>query len=186
MSRLGMWIAAVAVMAGVGVWSSGLVTTARVEAAPSAPSGKALFSKYCAGCHGAKGNMPSGFQSKVKGMTEDQVESLVKNGKGGMPAFGKKLSAAQIDAVSRYVKSLAGGSDPAAAGKAIYTKNCAGCHGANGTTVSGWKKAVKSMSEGQVESVVTNGKGAMPAFGKKLSAAQIEAVSHYAKSLASH
>jgi mono/diheme cytochrome c family protein len=81
--------------------------------AESAQAG--LYRANCARCHGADGhaNTPAGRETdaddlttgKVKGMAAARMAQIIKNGKGDMPAF-KKLSAAQINGLVRYVKSL--------------------------------------------------------------------------------
>jgi mono/diheme cytochrome c family protein len=75
-----------------------------------------VYRANCARCHGADGhaNTPAGRETdaddlttgKVKGLSTARMTQIIKNGKGDMPAFGKKLSAAQIAGVIRYVKSL--------------------------------------------------------------------------------
>ncbi len=82
-------------------------------------------------------------------------------------------------------------SSPALAGDAangakIFSANCAACH-AGGNNVIVAKKNLKkeALAEYGMNSVaaittqVTNGKNAMPAFGGRLSAAQIEDVATY-------
>jgi mono/diheme cytochrome c family protein len=39
----------------------------------------------------------------------EEVEEQVRNGGGGMPAFGDQLSDAEIEAVATYVSESAGG-----------------------------------------------------------------------------
>jgi outer membrane protein assembly factor BamB len=74
-------------------------------------NGAALFSQNCASCHTlaaahAKGAVgPNLDQLKPSKAT---VVRQVTNGGGGMPAFGGRLSAAQIDAIASYVSSSAG------------------------------------------------------------------------------
>lgn len=71
----------------------------------------------------------------------------------------------------------------AADGAAIYAAKCAMCHGKDGKgTAVGLKMGAKEIGkekEGEVEKVVTNGKGKMSAFGAKLSPDEIKAVSQY-------
>jgi mono/diheme cytochrome c family protein len=73
-------------------------------------------------------------------------------------------------------------------GSAVFSQNCAGCHGSGGEGGSGAK-----LNEGlvvanfpdpadQVE-VVTNGRGPMPAFGDRLSPEEIEAVVEFTRTL---
>jgi mono/diheme cytochrome c family protein len=70
----------------------------------------------------------------------------------------------------------------------LFNKNCARCHGSDGRadTQSGhlyqtpdltdsawWKKNSRIASTRNLRSIVTRGKGGMPAFGKKLSRSEI-------------
>ena len=70
----------------------------------------------------------------------------------------------------------------------LFKKNCARCHGADGRadTPSGrlyqtpdmtdpawWKKNSRITSVRTLKSIVTKGKGGMPAFGKKLTSSEI-------------
>ena len=72
----------------------------------------------------------------------------------------------------------------AASGESVYKKNCAGCHGDKGEGKSGPKLAGKKLAASAVQKVVTDGKPPkMPAFGKKLSAAEIKAVADYVSKL---
>ena len=74
----------------------------------------------------------------------------------------------------------------AAKGAAVFSANCASCHAGGRNLVN----AAKTLKKGALEKYgmysaeaiiaqVTKGKGAMPAFGKKLKADQIEDVSAY-------
>jgi mono/diheme cytochrome c family protein len=73
--------------------------------------------------------------------------------------------------------------------RSLYTQNCASCHGANGKaqTRLGKKLDADDISGGTSASkttrVVTNGKGKMPSFKKRLSAAQIAQIAGYVSSL---
>jgi mono/diheme cytochrome c family protein len=78
----------------------------------------------------------------------------------------------------------AGGVD----GAAVFSDTCAGCHGADGSGISG-----PPLNDGIVVTnfpdiqdqvdVVTNGRGPMPAFGGRLSAEEIQAVVEYTRTL---
>ena len=78
----------------------------------------------------------------------------------------------------------AGGVD----GAAVFSDNCAGCHGADGSGISG-----PPLDDGIVVTnfpdiqdqidVVTDGRGPMPAFGDRLSAEEIQAVVEYTRAL---
>jgi mono/diheme cytochrome c family protein len=79
-------------------------------------------------------------------------------------------------------------------GADIYKAKCQSCHGAEGTPNPGIAKmmgvkpvsdpSVKSLSEGQMITDTTNGKGKMPAFKGKLTDAQIKDSVMYFRSLA--
>jgi mono/diheme cytochrome c family protein len=88
-------------------------------------------------------------------------------------------------------RAMAGDAD---AGKALYTKNCQGCHGADGKGNPAMVKAlgekgldlttpeVKKMSDGEYAKVIAEGAGKMPA--SKLSKAEQKQVLDYSRSLA--
>ena len=70
-------------------------------------------------------------------------------------------------------------------GQKAYSQNCAGCHGAAGGGAYGPKLAgvvtVKYPNIDDQIALITNGKGAMPSFSKKLTADQITAVTRYTR-----
>jgi len=65
--------------------------------------GEALFSTSCAGCHGADGSGGSGpdLNDEVPGMSESEVEDVILNGDGGMPAIS--VTADEAAAIATYV-----------------------------------------------------------------------------------
>ena len=68
-------------------------------------------------------------------------------------------------------------------GEQIYSTNCATCHGQNGEGGVGMPLGDGAVAdaltlEGQIE-VITDGRNAMPAWGDRLSAEEIEAVAVY-------
>jgi len=81
-----------------------------------------------------------------------------------------------------------GGSAAAAPGASLFAANCASCHGTDGGGGVG-----PQLSDGKVTAafpdaadeidVVTNGRGSMPAFGKSLSADEINRVVEYTRTL---
>jgi mono/diheme cytochrome c family protein len=74
-------------------------------------SGEAVYANRCAGCHGGDGSGGLGPQLSGGRMVAefpdiaDQIAVITK-GRGGMPGFGDKLSAAEIAAVAEYERSL--------------------------------------------------------------------------------
>ena len=70
----------------------------------------------------------------------------------------------------------------AQAGAAVWSDNCAGCHGANGTGANGGPNLVgnaTALDPEKVRAQVTNGGGGMPAFKGTLTQKQIADVSAY-------
>lgn len=92
-----------------------------VQAAP--PDGKALYTTWCAGCHGPKGmgDGPDakGFDSKPsslaassykRGTTDKAVLKIITKGIAGTPmdGYGNKLKDDQREALVQYLKVLRG------------------------------------------------------------------------------
>ena len=76
-------------------------------AAPPAP-GQLLFQKNCVRCHGANGQLG---RNGAHNLTKSNLNAfgrtyLVTNGLGKMPAFGKKLTPAQVQEVVAYSLTL--------------------------------------------------------------------------------
>jgi mono/diheme cytochrome c family protein len=72
------------------------------------PGERAYFKAGCGGCHTfAPANSTGTVGPKLDGLGTDAatVETIVRDGKGGMPGFKDQLSEAEIRAVSRYVTS---------------------------------------------------------------------------------
>jgi mono/diheme cytochrome c family protein len=81
------------------------------SASPYGPPGAALFAANCAACHGSDGGGGTGVQlsdGKVRAAFPDVADEIkvVTNGRGGMPAFGSSLSAADITLVVDYTRTL--------------------------------------------------------------------------------
>jgi cbb3-type cytochrome c oxidase subunit III len=78
---------------------------------------KAVFEKHCATCHGKDGQAKT-FKAKFDHarnltdakwqaeVTDERISNSITNGKGKMPAWGKKLSEAQINALVGYVRKF--------------------------------------------------------------------------------
>jgi mono/diheme cytochrome c family protein len=83
-----------------------------VEAAGGV-DGAELFGNSCAGCHGGDGS--GGIGPRLAGTVvakfpdpADQI-AVVKNGRGGMPAFGSRLSDEEIAAIVDYTRTVLSG-----------------------------------------------------------------------------
>lgn len=82
------------------------------DSTSATPAAKKLYQANCARCHGAdgRGETEAGKQYDVPLIAgksnRRRVESVIKNGADSMPAFGKKLSKAQITSLAEYVRTL--------------------------------------------------------------------------------
>ena len=83
----------------------------------SAMSAAELYNKKCASCHGKDGRAKT-FKGKFKHArdltdpewqdkaSDERIFNSIMNGKDKMPAFGKKLSEPEINALVTYVRGL--------------------------------------------------------------------------------
>jgi len=171
--------------------------------------GKQLFVQNCGPCHtlgdaGTAGTVgpnldesyaypiEQGFsESSIRDLVRAQIAWAVENPPTGEPGMPRDIVTGQDAAdVAAYVASVAGrpvvgGQDEGEeilAGDQLFAANCAGCHTlaaarASGTVGPNLDQARPSLDE-TVE-VVTNGRGAMPPFGGRLSDEQIQNVSQF-------
>ncbi len=79
--------------------------------------GPGLFVENCAVCHGKNGRAHTfhgilvGAQNLTKAKwqadtSDEEILHAIKTGPSVMPAFGKKLSPSEIDALAKYVRSF--------------------------------------------------------------------------------
>jgi|CXWL01.1.fsa_nt_gi mono/diheme cytochrome c family protein len=112
-------IAAVAVLSVSGCFTlfySAHSVAASPEVLTDSVAQASIYRAHCARCHGNDGraNTKEGRRTEaddlttddVKGMATDRMARIIRNGKGEMPSFGKKLSASQITSIIRYVRGL--------------------------------------------------------------------------------
>src|SRR5947209_8043916 len=96
--------------------------------------------------------------------------------------------------VSSLADTNKGKSSTVARGRSVYTANCARCHGADGQSHTSMGEMTQAPdltdaewqrrhSSGRMTSSVTNGRGQMPAFGRKLSKSDIAAAVAYVRTL---
>ena len=79
-------------------------------AATSNADGAALFADHCASCHGSDGSGDGGPRLNGGAVTRQYPTvaaeiTFVANGEGGMPAFKKQLTQAQLEAVVAYTRN---------------------------------------------------------------------------------
>lgn len=70
-------------------------------------SGRVLFLRNCAHCHGADGRGDDGPDLHDLDWTDEQIAARIRNGKKGqMTAFAGKLSPEEITKLIRYLRTL--------------------------------------------------------------------------------
>ena len=110
-----------AILLGFGfMWHSARAPLATGSAARNSGSpvdAAGLYDKKCAECHGKDGRSHT-FRGKhthsrdladaqwQDQVTDERIYNSISNGKGKMPAFGKKLSDGDINSLVTFVRSL--------------------------------------------------------------------------------
>ena len=80
------------------------------DGAGDVDDGRELFATNCAACHGASGEGRGAAPSLIgvsDRHTVDEIETVIRHGRTGMPAFDATLSDEQIDDVLAYITQLA-------------------------------------------------------------------------------
>lgn len=98
------------------------------EAPTDGQSAAELFQRNCSACHGADGKGIASAHTPdfanpalQRSLTNKDIENAIRDGKpGGMPAWSGRLSAAQIDSLSSYVRSF---SSAGSAGRGVNEGN---------------------------------------------------------------
>jgi mono/diheme cytochrome c family protein len=85
-------------------------TPAAQAASVELPNGKALFERYCVGCHGGDGTlaMNGAKDLTVSALSKEEAIGIITNGSENkaMMAYGNLLDEAQIVAIAEHVLSL--------------------------------------------------------------------------------
>jgi len=172
--------------------------------------GAAVFRNNCAPCHGAGaggvvGHYPNLLDNDwLWGGTAEDIQTTVTHGIrfeadeesriGEMPAFDGALEPADIDGLVQYVLSLSGqAEDPALAAQSqqVFLDNCASCHGEDGKGMHELGSAnltdqiwLYGSDPATIRATILHGRhGVMPAFGTRLSPADIAKVAIYVNTL---
>jgi cytochrome c6 len=91
------------------------VSMALADEPAAAVDGADIWNKKCKTCHGADGKAtpvglkkgsPENLANETAKMGHEKIVEVVKEGKDKMPAFKDKLSAEEVEAVSKYCKTL--------------------------------------------------------------------------------
>jgi quinoprotein glucose dehydrogenase len=103
--------------------------SARSGAPDTPPDAEALFKSRCANCHGADGSgtrvgkglgVPDLRSAEVQEQSDADLAEAVKSGKGNMPPFGDRLSAAEISSLIKFVRTLKDKKSSAEKPQAVY------------------------------------------------------------------
>lgn len=85
-----------------------LCTVFSFSSADTDTEGENLYNKHCKKCHGKDGTKglakAKDLQKSV--LKESEVFNIIKNGKGKMAAYEKKMNDKEIRLVTQHVKSL--------------------------------------------------------------------------------
>jgi len=131
-------------------------------------SGATLYATNCAGCHGAdaKGAAPSNNTSVVGEGANDIKEAI-----GEVSAMGSlsSLTDGQLADIAAWLadpsatdtttgtgsgSGTTGGGTTSTTGQSVYTTNCLGCHGANGTQITG--HSIVGKTADQISTAIAN------------------------------
>jgi glucose dehydrogenase len=157
---------------------------ALTENKPDRSTGERTYHNQCSVCHNDdRSGSPPTYPSLVdagKKLSQAQIEAAILQGKGRMPAF-PNLQGDYLTSLVRFVRNgaesipaveieKAAGATPLAAGVSVYRSKCAGCHGEHREGklpgIPGLKDVGKRLSVREIEDMVDQGKGQMPAFPK--------------------
>jgi len=172
--------------------------------------GAAVFRTNCSQCHGAgaAGVKAAGYPNLqddawLWGGTPEEIYATIRHGIRNeddpearfsqMPAFGADgiLSEEEIATVADHVLSLSGQGAASDAGAELYEVNCAACHGADGEgmTMMGAPALNDQVwlyggtRERVIESITYSRHGVMPAWGSRLSEAELKQAALYVHGL---
>lgn len=173
--------------------------------------GRSAFKVHCVQCHGAGAAGSKGYPNLndddwLWGGDIEAIEYTITNGirnpdwsktrNSQMPAFGKDgiLEDKQIQDLVSYVRVLSkkeAQSPAAQRGRALFTANCAACHGPNGGGGRGVGApnltdaiSLYGLSRATLTETITNSRhGVMPRWGERLDPVTVRMLSAYVHSL---
>jgi len=158
---------------------------------PSASRGQTIYVANCAGCHGEDGSgaMPAARNFRdldyMRGETPAYFYTAVTEGRGEMPAFKDKLSSDERWDAVFYVWRLSTTTQTLATGEQVFEKNCAACHGEDGSgKLLGSadftnQRQMDQLAPRDLYLTVTQGRGSMPSWQSRLSQDERWAVIDY-------
>lgn len=171
--------------------------------------GASVFRANCSQCHGSGAAGAKGYPNLLDddwlwGGTPDEIAHTVRHGirnetdddahYSEMPAFDEILEKDEILATAHYVLSLSNSDHDSAlaqSGAELFADNCASCHGdaGEGDRSQGAPRLSDAVwlyggsLDSVVETITYSRYGVMPAWGQRMSEADVKAVSLYVHQL---
>ncbi len=139
-----------------------------------------IYRQQCAPCHGADGEGGIGPGLQQSNLTDAEALDIIGQGQGAMPAFGPTLTADQLAAVTDFTVGLR---SIEAIGEQVYVEQCAPCHGLEGEGGVGTNLQTSVLPRQELSTLITEGRGGMPAFAATLGPEEIEGVADYVAGL---
>ncbi|ORJ63354.1 c-type cytochrome [Geothermobacter hydrogeniphilus] len=135
--------------------------------APPAPTpgpvdGAALYGSNCAGCHGSLAS------TSKPGRTATDIQNAIDGNTGGM-GFLATLSATEVQAIADALPASPAPTPGPVDGAALYSSNCAGCHGSLASTSKPGRTAT------DIQNAIDGNTGGM-GFLATLSATEVQAI----------
>jgi mono/diheme cytochrome c family protein len=154
------------------------------ETPPANEAGAAGYAANCAACHGADGTGASAPAVSGTSLSNEELVSIIANGRGGMPGYSATLATEEIEAIAQFVADLGTapgteGPSPIALGAVVYGENCAACHGVDASGASARALKDSTMTTEQLESAIVDGFGGMAGFGDAIGGDHLTAVVAY-------
>ena len=150
--------------------------------------GTQVFMDHCATCHGAGAEGGAGPNLTRSDLSRTEMIAIVSDGRGTMPGFADGISPTELAAAVTFVEARRvvgvtprGGSEPSiiAGGARVFSTTCAECHGPDASGGAGPALRASPLTDAELVSVISNGRGAMPGFSALLDAEEIHAVVSY-------
>ena len=167
--------------------------------------GGAVFRAQCSQCHGAGAAGAEGYPNLLDndwlwGGALEEIAYTIQHGIRNdtdddthwseMPAFGEILEKAEIETLATFVPTLAN-ADWDSPGGVLFTDNCAACHGEKG--LGDRSQGAPNLADAiwlyggdpasLTQTITYSRFGVMPAWGQRLSDADVRAVSTYVHAL---
>ena len=156
-------------------------------------TGEELYGELCAVCHGPGGEGGAGPPLGALALSDDELSTLIGEGRGSMPAFATQLSADTMDLVVEFLVASFGRQDspttttlaaPILSGSEMFADHCARCHAADGSGDAGPDLRDTELSLNEVISRIYGGHaGGMPAFEGVLTGLEVQEAARFVTNL---